>query len=365
MLQHKIDKRLLNKTFALQYRAGTSKAKVIDDLLQLIDDVAPGSYVTIDNAGNITAKKGPRKGKRPFVVAHYDQVHHPSHYFATREYDGKLYAIDGKQMKQIGVGGDDKCGIYAALVALRHYEKITAIFFADEEVGCIGSAQYDLSQLTKASVVLQADRRGGSDAINISNCVTLTSRDYDLDVAHILEFFGYSHAEGTVTDVGELKSRGMTAPAMNLSAGYYNAHTPTEYVVLSELANCTALMLNLCAVPHISAHNSVGEDTYRFGKWSSTYDVERYKNYGGELSPFPCPACGVESLMDYGTNGFLYCENCMMWVDEPDVILEHAEVYVAGELSCPYCMTNTVGTDSDGHTWCWNCGNRVEISDII
>ena len=38
-----------------------------------------------------------------------------------------------------------------------------------------------------------------------------------------------------LTDVVELKMRGLKIPVCNISCGYYNAHTSEEYTIFSEL----------------------------------------------------------------------------------------------------------------------------------
>jgi putative aminopeptidase FrvX len=42
-----------------------------------------------------------------------------------------------------GIGGDDKCGVYACLELLKELPNLKAAFFVSEETGCHGSKKAD------------------------------------------------------------------------------------------------------------------------------------------------------------------------------------------------------------------------------
>ncbi len=94
-----------------------------------------------------------------------------------------------------------------------------------------------------ARFVLQCDRRGGSDFITNAVGVELCNESFVNDA--MIELFGYSKANGSVTDVMELKERGLKVCACNISCGYYNPHSDSEATKVSELRNCLDLVCNI------------------------------------------------------------------------------------------------------------------------
>ena len=86
------------------------------------------------------------------------------------------------------------------------------------------------------------------------------------------EQFGYSFARGTITDVGELVERGVGISCLNLSCGYYHAHSDEETTILPELENC----LNFVA--HIV---ETCTEVYPFVYERRTFtNYGNYRNYG-------------------------------------------------------------------------------------
>lgn len=168
------------------------------------------------------------KGEAPvMLVAHMDTVHkHPVKNICTSK-DGDIL------MSPQGIGGDDRCGVYALVSC---YEKVKPwlLFTCDEEIGGKGARSFatDYKRLPKAlrdmKVLIELDRRGSDDAVY-----------YDCDNTDLEE---YITSKGFVTDWGSYSDICTIAPVMgvaavNLSSGYYNAHTEHEYIVRSELKN--------------------------------------------------------------------------------------------------------------------------------
>ena len=74
--------------------------------------------------------------------------------------------------------------------------------------------------------IIEFDRRGADDAVF-----------YDCDNPEFTDFicsFGFKESWGTFSDISTL-APALGVAAVNLSSGYYNAHTSNEYVVWSEL----------------------------------------------------------------------------------------------------------------------------------
>jgi len=101
---------------------------------------------TIDQYGNVYVTKG-EADVYPCVIAHTDTVHSITEMVVEEEQlpnvHGELkdsfkayHAVTGNP---VGIGGDDKCGVYSCLDVLEQLPVIKAAFFVSEETGCHGS----------------------------------------------------------------------------------------------------------------------------------------------------------------------------------------------------------------------------------
>lgn len=82
---------------------------------------------------------------------------------------------------------------------------------------------------------MECDRRGNSDLITSiyeTGICDDGTRDKLLGLG-----YGFKEEIGIFTDVYVLKRRGLNAPCVNVSAGYYCPHSDIEYTVLGELDN--------------------------------------------------------------------------------------------------------------------------------
>ena len=145
--------------------------------------------------------------------------------------------------EQQGLGADDKNGIFICLNALEHFDVLKIAFFVDEEIGCQGSSKADLSFFDDCRFVIEPDRRGGSDFISSMSGSPVCSDGFSKATG--FKTFGYKHEEGTVTDVLTLLENGLGISCLNLSCGYYHAHTDQEVTVVSELENCQNLVFHI------------------------------------------------------------------------------------------------------------------------
>jgi tripeptide aminopeptidase len=214
--------------------------------------------VDCDDIGNLYITKG-MSVTYPCVVAHMDTVHsiqnmNTSFSDSQTTYgkivpvlvDGvKITGIDPATMRQTGIGGDDKCGIYVALEALNTLDVCKVVFFVDEEVGCVGSYQCDIDFFTDVRFILQADRRGKSDFVN-DIWGPISSEKFCQDVQPFLQKYKFNFVEGMMTDVQALRDRFVGVSCANISAGYYNPHQDHEFIDTLDLQNTMNLMLDIC-----------------------------------------------------------------------------------------------------------------------
>lgn len=191
--------------------------------------------------GNIYVIKG-NADLYPCIVAHMDTVHDITDDLSLVVVGTKITGFNKVTMKQTGVGGDDKVGIFVALEALERYDNIKLAFFRDEEVGCVGSGVAWMEFFNDCAFVLQCDRRGNTDFITNASGTQLTSKEFKKEVGKIISKFGYRFENGMMTDVMVLKENGLPISCANIACGYYNPHMSYEYVDTKDVANCLKLV---------------------------------------------------------------------------------------------------------------------------
>lgn len=191
--------------------------------------------------GNIYVTKGCADAY-PCVVAHMDSVHDIVEDLTAIEIDGKITGFNKVTMEQVGIGGDDKVGIYIAMRCLLDFDNIKVAFFRDEEVGCRGSGDADMGFFKDCKYVLQCDRKGNSDFIINGAGTDLSSAIFQEHVSMLLPAYGYNFEYGSITDVVALKENGLGVSCANISCGYYNPHMDTEYVVVADVERCLELV---------------------------------------------------------------------------------------------------------------------------
>lgn len=193
--------------------------------------------------GCIYVTKG--EGNYPCIVAHMDTVHEIVEDLHPIEFNGNITGFNRVTMKQTGIGGDDKVGIYIALQCLEKFENIKLVFFRDEEVGCEGSQFPDMDFFKDVNYILQCDRRGNSGFVTEASGVKLSSNEFQTDITPIIRQYGYSFVNGAMTDVMELRYQGINISMANIECGYYNPHQYNEYVNIGDVEICKYLVFDI------------------------------------------------------------------------------------------------------------------------
>ena len=263
------------------------------------------------------------KGTFPvLLVAHLDTVHKqlPSSIL----YDAKNDTLSSLN----GIGGDDRCGVYMILEVIKEY-KCSVLFCEDEEIGCVGADKFIKTELAKSLVgkfnyIIEFDRKGKNDAVF-----------YDCDNPEFEKFITgdfYKTAYGSYSDITVI-APALGCAAVNLSCGYYNAHTTKEYVVLSEMEMS---IMKACKIlerttdanvfEYIEAKypaNSWYEDygftgSYFSGYYGKSYIsseekcyIVEYEDQNGNYQ-----MCEVEARSEYEAIGMFLC-------DYPDLTYNH------------------------------------------
>ena len=166
------------------------------------------------------------------LVAHMDTVHKtlPKKIY----YDKNTDSISSPQ----GIGGDDRCGVYMIFEVIKKFN-CSVLFCEDEEIGGIGADKFtdtDLAKRLKFNYAIEFDRMGRNDAVF-----------YDCDNPEFEDFITqefYKTAYGTFSDISYLAPC-LGCAAVNLSCGYYKAHTTNEYVVLKEMEDSIQAACNI------------------------------------------------------------------------------------------------------------------------
>lgn len=237
----KINTQLLLATFAIQNPSRNIACN--NEAMRVIASLAPSGCLVVKSGGNMIIRKGDASAVHPMYLAHMDQVHDYAPFMSLSIKNDVLSAADGNG-KQCGVGGDDKCGIYLALEMLHRLPNVSCVFVRDEEVGCLGSGIVPLGWFDNAAFVIQADRNNRTfDIIRNTNGMICASDDFMESLLALPVAAKHGEEYGSVTDIGELSSRGLPVSCVNISSGYHNPHQATEIVRLSELGIACELAL--------------------------------------------------------------------------------------------------------------------------
>ncbi len=208
----------------------------------------------VDDKLNIYATKQettdlPEDFYLPCVISHTDTVHHIDTINikemmlenAQGESKPALKAFDDNE-RPTGIGGDDKCGVFACLSLLKELPNIKAAFFASEETGCHGSKVADPKFFENVGYGIQFD--APENWMITERCFGQVLFDRD---SEFFEVCDKVLSEGMVmedmdymthpyTDVWALRSK-FNFSCINFSIGYYNYHTKNEYVVVEDVYN--------------------------------------------------------------------------------------------------------------------------------
>ena len=188
-----------------------------------------GLKYTIDGVGNVIVTKGV-SNTYPCVVSHMDTVHKVVKNYQVFKQDQNLFS-------ETGIGGDDKCGIFACLYLLEILPIIKVVFFTQEETGCKGSNSIDKTFFDNCRYLIQLDRKGSSDFIDTKYRQKTVSHAFSSELGKLKKDYGFKSTEGSITDVVNLWSDGVGLSCLNLSSGFYKPHSKDEFIDTIELWN--------------------------------------------------------------------------------------------------------------------------------
>lgn len=235
--------------------------------------------VTVDNHGNLLADKkcGNGNGATIMLSAHMDTV---KGVLSDREV---IETEDGLFMSSKGaLGADDRAGIAIILTVLRNLKNLNfdghvkVAFSREEEIGCIGSTKIDKDWYKDVDLAIVVDRRGNRDiVVGCGMAFCSDSVGYFMEDVAKMADMEWNCVEGGISDAVTFAENGVNS--INLSAGYYNEHTNTEYASLSEMRDTVKLILQTIAV--INQFYKTFDKVPSENTWAKAWR-SKYGNYG-------------------------------------------------------------------------------------
>lgn len=172
------------------------------------------------------------RANRVLLIAHADTVWEDEGERKNRVYYEK--GIFKSNDPQVGLGADDRAG--CAMVWLMRNSGHSLLITGGEEIGGIASnfivkSQPDIyGEINKKhAFVVQLDRRNAKDF----KCYDVGSKDFRAHITSQLKDYNEPD-RSSFTDISFLCT---DICGVNLSVGYYNEHSPEEYLVVSEWLN--------------------------------------------------------------------------------------------------------------------------------
>jgi di/tripeptidase len=183
----------------------------------------------------------------PCVVAHTDTVHDINEINIAEESLPNEQGVLKPSLKAYddfglptGIGGDDKCGVYACLELLKELPNLKVGFFVSEETGCHGSRNADDEFFDNVGYIIQFDAPGNTMVSEYCMGVKLFERDNDFfgKCNEVLteSFDGPRYQSHPYTDVYALRKK-FNISCINFAIGYYDYHSAKEYVVVEDVYN--------------------------------------------------------------------------------------------------------------------------------
>tara|TARA_Y100000814_G_scaffold96598_1_gene66878 strand:- start:1325 stop:2431 length:1107 start_codon:yes stop_codon:yes gene_type:complete len=331
-----------------------------DDMKEFIKNKVEDMGLThvSDVYGNIYVQKG-SANIFPCVVSHMDTVHDIHKEFRVFLIDDYYRAYNEKE-EQVGVGGDDKVGVYITLAMLEHFDNIKVAFFSNEELGCLGSAQADDDFFKDVGYVFQCDRNSGKprnpnrDFVDSIGGSKLFSKKFRKAISPIIKDFGYEFTSGGLTDVDQLGDNGIGVSVANMSCGYYRAHSDDEIVSYSEVMNTLKMVESLI--------EKLGEVKYKFTKPVGHIYKRSYASYNNFNSQYYSRyynadywnADTIDKKKDFDSEEVL------------ELSKEDMELYGC----CPKCAdwlscAEVIGDDDDDKDlwFCYSCETWFRVTD--
>lgn len=202
------------------------------------------------------------------LVAHLDTVHSKLPNIILYDKDQNTVSSPN------GIGGDDRCGVYMIFEIIKKFN-CSVLFCEDEEDGGIGANKFvktDLARTLDFNYIIEFDRANANDAVFYS------CDNYDFEKFITRDFYKINY--GTYSDICDIAPV-IGCAAVNLSCGYYKAHTKDEYVVFSDMENSIKAACDILAR---TTQNDKFEyvEYFEYGAWNG-YGYNGFIDYNDQV----------------------------------------------------------------------------------
>ena len=144
------------------------------------------------------------------------------------------YTGNGKML-----GGDDKCGIAVTLTLAVHTDlPMKIIFTVEEEIGGHGARAITKADVSGVSFFFTIDRMHGTDLISTYCGRPCAPTEFVTEFIRIAKYATDVTFKDTGGSFADTYTISAMVPGVNLSAGYYNAHTDKDFVPCRRVVQC-------------------------------------------------------------------------------------------------------------------------------
>ena len=241
----------------------------------------------IDTAGNIYFANHVKGDNRILLNAHMDTVGSAAPDIIV-EHQKKKGTVLRSTNNQV-IGGDDKCGVFAVLKTINNKAidiPLSGLLTVSEETGCNGARhamEHHSGKFKNVVFNITIDRNGNTDIITQNSDYKLCSDVMETMLNEWGKDFGLKSCNGSISDVSEIVSE-LNINGINLFAGYYNAHSGSEYVIMEHLHRSLGFIQHI--LPKLHGHFTKHPEQVEFKPTRAVYNwsyqgAGAYEYYGG------------------------------------------------------------------------------------
>lgn len=234
----------------------------------------------------------PQKNARLLLVSHLDTIHQDKiNNSDDIYYNNKKRTITATQ----GIGGDDRCGVYALLkVALENNNKPSILFCDKEEIGGLGASEFiDYLEDNNNCELVNNFTGNLCKIIECDKAGFKTITRYDDENDELINEFiklGFKDVGGSFSDISII-APALKISAVNIGVGYYNPHTQHEIINVDELLETINILIKyvdnqnnikkIHYIEDINNYNYISRNVRVFNNRNYD-DYSYYNNYYGE-----------------------------------------------------------------------------------
>lgn len=294
-----------------------------------------------DSVGNRYVMVREEDGSEPRVMwsCHYDTVHNVPGMQKVRKNGRGEFVARSKHSNCLGA--DDTAGVWVASQLIEAEIPGQYIFHFGEEVGCIGAkhiADADpLGVLENIDISIALDRRAKSSVVTHQMMGRCASNDFAIELCKQLGMGHVPDDGGIWTD--NVEYMGHVAEIVNLSVGYYGAHSSSESLCGEYLRDlvCALIEVDYSALPVVRAPSEGERGGWGTHNWGDSYQGI-HGGGGGYVTQYPGSNGGDPEAMRTLAAAHPDVIAKMLWeygFDEDDILEEIFKVNGTVDLT-PY-----------------------------